>query len=119
MWLMLQQEKADAYVLGIGESHSVKEFLEEAFQYVGLAWEEYVKIDPQYFRPTEAELLLADSTRAREKLGWEPKITFKGLVRIMVDADMEAMGLKPPGEGKDILARHKFNTVDRALLSNT
>lgn len=119
MWLMLQQEKADDYVLGIGESHSVKEFLEEAFQYVGLAWEEYVKIDPQYFRPTEAELLLADSTRAREKLGWEPKITFKGLVRIMVDADMEAMGLKPPGEGKDILARHKFNTVDRALLSNT
>lgn len=119
MWLMLQQEKADDYVLGIGESHSVKEFLEEAFQYMGLAWEEYVKIDPRYFRPTEAELLLADSTKARVKLGWKPKITFKGLVRIMVDADMEAMGLKPPGEGKDILARHKFNTVDRALLSNT
>ena len=119
MWRILQQEEPHDYVLGTGESHSVKEFLEEAFQYVGLAWEEYVKIDPRYFRPTEAELLLADPTKAREKLGWKPKVTFKELVRIMVDADMEAIGLKPPGEGKDILARHKLNTVDRALLSNT
>ena len=119
MWLMLQQDKPDDYVMGTGECHSVKEFLEEAFRYVGLDWQEYVKIDPRYFRPTEAELLLAAPAKARKELGWEPKITFKELVRIMVDADMEAVGLKPIGEGKVILANHGLNTADRALLSST
>jgi len=119
MWLMLQQDKPDDFVIGTGECHSVREFLEEAFRYAGLDYQNYVKIDPRYFRPTEAELLLADPAKARDKLGWEPKVSFKELVRIMVDADMEAVGLKPPGEGKVILANHGLNTIDRALLSST
>lgn len=119
MWLMLQQDKPDDFVIGSGECHSVKEFVEEAFGYAGLDWEEYVKIDPRYFRPTETELLLADSTKAREKLGWQPKVTFKQLVRIMVDADMEAIGLKCPGEWKAVLTKYGLNAADRALLSNT
>jgi len=118
MWLMLQQETPDDYVVGTGECHSVREFLEEAFSYAGLDWKEYVKIDPRYLRPTEVEHLVADNTKAREKLGWEPKITFKGLVKIMVDADMEAVGLKSPGKGKEILAKCGLNTVDKALLSS-
>jgi len=119
MWLMLQQDKPDDYVIGTGECHSVKEFLEEAFAYQGLDWEQYVRIDPRYFRPTEVELLIADPTKARDKLGWEPKVNFKGLVRIMVDADMEAVGLEPTGEGRAILAKHGLNTVDKALISNS
>jgi GDPmannose 4,6-dehydratase len=119
MWLMLQQDEPGDFVIGTGECHSVKEFLEEAFSYVGLDWQEYVRIDPRYFRPTEAELLLADSAKAREKLRWEPKVTFKELVRIMADTDMQAIGLKSRGEGKVILARHGLNTADRALLSRT
>ena len=103
MWLMLQQDEPDDYVVGIGNAYSVKEFLDEAFSYADLNWSEYVEIDPRYFRPTETESLLADASKAREKLGWEPKITFKELVKIMVDADMEAAGLKPIGEGKSIL----------------
>ena len=119
MWLALQQGEADDYVLGTGECHSVREFLEEAFGYAKLDWKQHVRIDQRYFRPTETELLLADSTKAREKLGWEPKVTFKELVRIMVDADMEAIGLTPLGEGKAILAKHRLNTIDRALLGST
>ena len=119
MWVMLQQDAPDDFVIGTGECHSVKEFLEEAFRYVGLDWQEHVRIDLRYFRPTEAELLLADSAKARKKLGWEPKVTFKELIKIMVDADMEAIGLKCRGEGKAILARHGLNTADRALLSST
>ena len=103
MWLMLQQEEPDDYVIGTGENHSIKEFLQESFEYVGLDWKKYVKIDPKYFRPTETELLLADLSKARKKLGWSPKITFKNLVRIMVDADLRAIGLKPIGESDKIL----------------
>jgi GDPmannose 4,6-dehydratase len=119
MWLMLQQDKPEDFVIGTGECHSVKEFLKEAFGYAGLNSKEYVKVDPRYFRPTEAEVLLADSTKAREKLGWKSKVTFKELVRIMVDADIEAIGLTSPGKGKSILAKHGLNAADRALLSNT
>ena len=119
MWLILQQEVPDDYVLGTGECHSVQEFLEEAFNYVGLDWRQYVKIDPRYFRPTEAELLLADSKKARDKLGWEPKVKFKELCRIMVDTDMEAAGLKSSGEGRAILTNHGLNSTDRALLGST
>jgi GDPmannose 4,6-dehydratase len=115
MWLMLQQEKPADYVIGTGETHSVKEFLIEAFKYVGLDWQEYVKIDKRYFRPLEVELLVADASKARKELNWEPKVTFMELVRIMVDADMEAVGLKSPGEGKRILAKYGMNSVDRAL----
>ena len=119
MWLMLQQEKADDYVIGTGETHSVEEFLQEAFNYAGLDWKEHIRIDPRYFRPTEVDELVADTGKARKVLGWEPKITFKELVRIMVDADMEAAGLSPIGEGKAILLRNGLNTSDSALCSRT
>jgi GDPmannose 4,6-dehydratase len=78
-----------------------------------------VKIDPRYFRPLETELLVANASKAREKLGWEPRVTFKELVRIMVDADMEAVGLEPRGEGKRILAKYGMNLVDKALINPT
>jgi GDPmannose 4,6-dehydratase len=103
MWLMLQQEKPDDFVIGTGEAHSVKEFLTEAFGYVGLKWEDYVRIDPRYFRPTEVDFLQADASKAQKILGWKPTIKFHELVKIMVDADMELNGLKPIGEGKKIL----------------
>ncbi len=119
MWLIMQQEQPEDYVIGTGECYSVKEFLEEAFAYAGLDWRQYVKIDPRYFRPTEVQLLLADPVKARAKLGWEPKVTFKELVRIMVDADMEAAGLKSIGEGKAILAKYGLNTIDKAMLGST
>ena len=99
MWLMLQQDVAEDYVLGTGETHSVKEFLVEAFNYAGLDWQEYVRIDPRYFRPLEVETLIADASKARKELKWSPKVTFKELVRIMVDMDMETLGLKSPGGG--------------------
>jgi GDPmannose 4,6-dehydratase len=105
MWIILQQEQPEDFVIGTGESHTVREFLDEAFGYVGLDWKDYVCIDPRYFRPTEVNYLLADPSRAREKLGWIPKVCFKDLVRIMVDADMELLGLQSPGEGKKILKK--------------
>ncbi len=89
MWLMLQQPEPDDYVIATGESHSVREFLEEAFSYVGLDWRDYVEIDPRYFRPTEVDHLLGDFSKAREKLGWQPRVSFKELVRMMVDHDWE------------------------------
>jgi GDPmannose 4,6-dehydratase len=89
MWLMLQQDEADDYVIATGETHSVREFLDEVFGCLDLDWEEYVEIDQRYFRPSEVDLLLGDPTRAREKLGWQPKVTFAGLARLMVDNDMQ------------------------------
>ena len=115
MWLMLQQDKPHDYVIGTGETHSVKEFLVEAFGYAGLDWQESVKIDARYLRPLEVETLIADSSRARKELGWSPKVTFEELVKIMVDADIEALGLKPRGEGKKILEKYGMSSVDRAL----
>lgn len=93
MWLMLQQEKAEDYVIATGEMHSVREFLDEAFGLVGLDWNKYVEIDPKYYRPAEVDLLLGDSTKAREKLGWKPKTTFKELVKIMLEYDLNNHGL--------------------------
>ena len=90
IWLMLQQEKPDDFVIATGETHSVREFLEEAFSYANLDWQKYVEIDPRYYRPTEVDVLLGDASKARNKLGWKPKVTFKELVRLMVDADLEA-----------------------------
>ena len=125
-WLMLQQDKPEDYVIGTGESHTVREFVELAFHYAGIeiewngegteekgivrsvspgkAWpvktgDVLVEIDPRYFRPTEVDFLLADPSKARKQLGWEPKITFRELVRIMVDADMEMMDITSPGHG--------------------
>jgi GDPmannose 4,6-dehydratase len=88
MWLMLQQDEPDDYVIATGETHSVREFLDEAFGYLGLDWKEHVEIDPRYFRPAEVDLLVGDATKAKKKLGWEPKVTFKQLVRMMVDTDL-------------------------------
>jgi GDPmannose 4,6-dehydratase len=88
MWLMLQQEEPNDYVVATGESHSVEEFLEEAFGYVGLDWRDYVEIDPRYFRPTDVYFLQGDASKAKRKLGWGPRVRFKELVRIMVDADL-------------------------------
>ncbi|MGH9942024.1 MAG: GDP-mannose 4,6-dehydratase [Pyrinomonadaceae bacterium] len=91
MWLMLQQDEPDDYVIGTGETHSVREFLDEAFGHVGLDWQRHVEIDPQYYRPAEVDLLVADAGKAKRKLGWYPKTTFKELVRLMVDADIVAL----------------------------
>ncbi len=93
MWLMLQQDEPDDFVIATGKTHSIREFLDEAFGYVGLDWNEYVEIDPRYFRPAEVDLLIGDATKARQKLGWQPGINFKELVKIMVDADLEAEGI--------------------------
>lgn len=103
MWKILQQEEAGDLVLGTGQEHSVREFVEEAFNYVKLDWREHVKIDPRYLRPAEVDCLIADPSKARRELSWNPKITFNELVRIMVDADIEALGLPSLGEGKEIV----------------
>jgi GDPmannose 4,6-dehydratase len=130
-WLMLQQDRAEDFVIGTGESHTVREFVELAFSYAGIEIEwkgkgaeekgivrsltspqppaklkpgnVLIEIDPRYFRPTEVDFLLADASKAKKKLGWEPKITFQELVKIMVDADMELVHLSSPGDGQRIL----------------
>jgi len=126
-WLMLQQEEPDDYVIGTGESHSVREFVEHACDYIGieLEWkgeglnEEgvirsslnsnlqpgqiLIEIDSRYFRPAEVDHLLADASKAKKKIGWEPKVTFSELIKIMVDADMILAGLTPSGKGELIL----------------
>lgn len=108
MWMMLQAPKPDDYVIATGETRSVREFLEEAFKYVGLGdWKSYVEIDPRYFRPAEVEVLIGDASKAKELLGWQPRIKFSDLVKIMVDADFRENGLVSPGEGDKIL-KDKF-----------
>ena len=104
MWLMLQQDQPNDYVIGTGESHSVREFVEAAFAYAGLDWKAHVEVDPRYFRPTEVDFLQADPSKARSTLGWEPRVSFNELIAIMVDADMEAVGLEPVGKGARILS---------------
>jgi len=91
MWRMLQQDKPDDYVVATGETHSVKEFLEEAFSCVGLDWKKYVEIDPKYYRPTEVDMLVGDASKAKNILGWKPEVCFRDLVRLMVDADIEGL----------------------------
>ncbi len=107
MYLMLQNSTPEDFVIGTGEAHSVKELLEEAFSYAGLDYKDYVKIDPKYMRPTEVECLIADAKKAKSKLGWSPRISFKELIRIMVDSDLKKLGLAPIGEGEKII-REKF-----------
>jgi GDPmannose 4,6-dehydratase len=89
MWMMLQQDKPDDYVIATGESHSVREFVEEVFGYLDLDWQKYVEIDPRYFRPSEVDFLQGDASKAKNVLGWEPKVSFKALARMMTDADMK------------------------------
>ena len=98
MWLMLQQPEPDDYVIATGETHSVSEFLEVAFAYMGLDWKKHVEIDPRYFRPAEVDLLIGDPSKAKKKLGWEPKTKFVDLVKLMVDADVRH--LKEHREGR-------------------
>ncbi len=88
MWLMLQQDDPDDFVIATGETHSVREFLDEAFGYLALDWKQHVEIDPRYFRPAEVDLLIGDASKARKKLRWEPKVGFTQLVRMMIDADL-------------------------------
>ena len=89
MWRMLQQPYPDDFVIATGETHTVRDFLDEAFGYVHLDWTKYVFIDPKYFRPTEVDILLGDASKAKRQLGWEPKVRFRELVRMMVDADIK------------------------------
>ena len=119
MWMMLQQDKPDDFVIGTGETHSVREFLDESFGYVGLNWEDYVRIDERYFRPTEVDLLLSDPSKATKTLKWKPKVKFSELVRIMVDADLELMGQKCPGEGRKIVEERfgDWHRWDRQVVS--
>lgn len=92
MWLMLQQDEPDDYVIATGETHSVRELCEVAFSYVGLNYEDYVIIDPKFFRPAEVDLLVGNPAKARSKLGWEPTVSFEDLIHMMVDSDLEAVG---------------------------
>lgn len=113
MWLMLQQEQADDYVVATGETHEIKEFLDLAFGYVNLNWHDYVEFDERYLRPAEVDLLIGDPTKAKQKLGWEPSVTFEQLVHLMVEADLKALGLVP-------LNGHTLQTIsDYATVRQT
>jgi GDPmannose 4,6-dehydratase len=101
MWLMLQQPEPDDYVIATGETHSVREFLEVAFGYMGLDWRKYVEFDPRYLRPAEVDLLIGDPSKAKRKLGWEPRTKFEDLVKLMVDEDIRR--LKEHREGRSRL----------------
>ncbi|MCB0712255.1 MAG: GDP-mannose 4,6-dehydratase [Ignavibacteriae bacterium] len=98
MWMMMQGDEPDDFVIATGETHSVREFLEESFKHVGLDPWEFVEIDPKYFRPAEVDLLIGDASKAKEKLGWEPKVKFKELVKIMVEADIETLDRQLSGK---------------------
>ncbi len=100
MWLMMQQPEAEDFVIATGETHSVRDFLDEAFGYAGLDWQQYVKMDQRYLRPTEVDLLQGDAAKARKRLGWKPRVTFSQLVRMMVDADMAYVKKEIEGTGK-------------------
>ena len=113
IWRLLQEEKPQDMVFGTGETHSVREFVEEAFRYAGLDWRGRVEVDPRYYRPTEVEHLQADPGLAKRHLGWEAAVKFKDLVKIMMDADLEKAGLPAPGEGKRILEARRFAWLKR------
>lgn len=115
MWKILQEEEPSDYVVGTGESHTVREFVEQAFDYVDLKPEDYIEIDSRYLRPLEPSDLRADSRKAAETLDWKPTISFKELIKVMIDADMRKMGLHPVGEGDEILRKrfpHRWWKVD-------
>ncbi len=106
MWLMLQQDEPDDYVIATGQTHSVREFLDEVFGRLELDWEKYVEIDPRYFRPAEVEILLGDATKARQKLGWQPKVNFKDLAKMMVEHDWKL------AKEERILKEHRENDAN-------
>lgn len=105
MWKILQRDVPDNFVIGTGDTHSVKDFVERAFEYVDLQWEKFVEIDRRYYRPLDPGCLQADSRKALEVLGWKPAIGFEDLVKIMVDADMRKAGLKSIGEGDEVIKK--------------
>lgn len=108
MWSILQHSQPDDFVIATGETHSIKEFLEEAFQYASMGdWQQYIEVAPRYFRPTEVDILQGNISKAKEKLGWDPKIKFRELVRIMIDSDFRNLGLQASGEGDKII-QEKF-----------
>ncbi|NMF83492.1 GDP-mannose 4,6-dehydratase [Nodosilinea sp. P-1105] len=113
MWLMLQQDQPDDYVVATNETHSIKEFLDLAFHHVNLDWHDYVEFDPRYLRPAEVELLIGDASKANQKLGWQPSVSFEELVTLMVDADLEAVGVPvTQGQNTDNTA-----TIRKAILN--
>jgi GDPmannose 4,6-dehydratase len=105
MWKMLQLDSPDDFVIGTGEQHSVREFLDKAFSYAGLRYDEYVEIDPRYYRPTEVDSIVANAEKAKRELKWTPRVRFDELVKIMVDADMRSCGLQPVGEGDELITK--------------
>jgi GDPmannose 4,6-dehydratase len=117
MWLMLQQEEPDDYVIATGETHSVREFLDIAFGHVNLNWQDYVEFDDRYLRPAEVDLLLGDPSKAKQKLGWHPSVSFEELVKLMVDADLEALGQVSPNgnsthlEHGNAMIRQQFGSL--------
>lgn len=111
-WLILQQDKPDDFVIGTGESHTIAEFVSEAFAYVDLDPKKYVRIDEKYFRPTEVDHLRADITKAKRVLGWQPRVSFRELVRIMVDEDLKLAGLESKQQGEDILVKKGFDWME-------
>ena len=122
MWMILQQDSPEDYVIGTGESHTVREFVEEAFAYAGFDWEQRVEIDSRYMRPLETSYLEADSSKAREELGWSPNVRFRDLVRIMVDADLELVGLPAIGEGKAVVTEkfggwHSWGSASSGMIT--
>ncbi len=106
MWAMLQLDKPEDFVIGTGESHSIQEFVETAFEYVDLNWENYISCNKNLFRPSEVNDVIADTRKATHLLGWKPKITFYDLIKIMVDADMRKAGLESIGDGDELLIKH-------------
>jgi GDPmannose 4,6-dehydratase len=118
MWLMLQQDEPDDYVVATGETHAIREFLDIAFGYVNLNWNDYVEFDARYLRPAEVDILIGDPTKAQQKLGWKPSVTFEELVKLMVDADLAALNLPSPnGTGTDELL--KDNAYIRQNVGST
>ena len=117
MWLMLQQDEPDDYVVATGETHSIRDFLDIAFGYVNLDWQSYVEFDERYLRPTEVDLLIGDPAKAKAKLGWEPSVTFEHLVQLMVEADLRALGLVPLN-GHVVQAVPDNATVRQAIWSS-
>ncbi|HIK13611.1 MAG TPA: GDP-mannose 4,6-dehydratase [Oscillatoriaceae cyanobacterium M33_DOE_052] len=115
MWLMLQQDEPDDYVVATGETHEIREFLDLAFGYVNLDWNNYVEFDPRYLRPAEVDLLIGDPSKAKQKLGWEPSVTFEELVGLMVEADLNALGISTNGTSvsdRAFIRAEADNTVD-------
>ncbi len=117
MWLMLQQDEADDYVVATGETHEIREFLDISFNCVNLNWQDYVEFDERYLRPAEVDLLIGDPTKANQKLGWKPSVTFEELVALMVEADLRALELSSSnGNGSALFEKEKDSAYNRQML---